>query len=176
MTDDERLRYPIGRFRFEAAAAAAERAGWIDAIAALPARLRAACDALDERAWQTPYRAGGWTPRQVVHHVADSHLNAYVRFKLALTEPNPTIKPYDEAAWAELPDVALAPPEVSLALVEALHRRWAELLGALQPADFARTVYHPERQRTMSLDELLALYAWHGRHHVAHVESVAVHG
>ncbi|OFV90830.1 MAG: metal-dependent hydrolase [Acidobacteria bacterium RIFCSPLOWO2_12_FULL_65_11] len=121
---------------------------------------------------ETPYRPGGWTVRQVVHHVPDSHLHAYARFKLALTEHEPTIKPYDEAKWAELPDTQTVSPEVSLTLLEALHQRWVALLRSLSPADYRRTFRHPDRGRVLTLDEVLGIYAWHGRHHVAHITAL----
>jgi len=116
-----------------------------------------------------PYRPGGWTGQQVIHHVADSHLNSYCRFRLALTEDNPTIRPYDESAWAELPDVAIMPASVSLALLESLHSRWVTLLHHLTEAQWQRTFYHPETKRASTLDQALALYAWHGRHHLGHL-------
>jgi len=168
MTD---LRYPIGTFKYEGELAEEGRRRAIDAIAEAPARLRAAVEGLTPQQLETPYRPGGWTVRQLVHHLPDSHLNAYTRFKLALTEEEPTIKPYDEAQWANLEDGRNAPAVISLALLEALHLRWVLLLKSLQPADFARTLRHPERG-VMTLDELLSLYAWHGRHHVAHVTSL----
>ena len=165
-------RYPVGRFTLpEASSSAAERARWIGEIASTPAEFRAALDGLNDAQLDTPYREGGWTVRQVAHHMPDSHLNAYMRFKLALTEDNPTIKPYDEAAWAQLPDSRM-PPASSLLLLESLHARWTTLLRAMKEADFQRTVVHPEHGRTFTLDGLLAMYAWHGRHHTAHVTSL----
>ena len=162
------LRYPIGRFRNVASLSEVEREAAIDSIAATPIRLRASVLGLTPEQLDTPYRPGGWTVRQLVHHVADSHMSSYVRFRLALTEDNPSIKSYDEARWAELEDARNAPIEVSLALLDALHHRWVRLLRSLAPGDFARTVNHPEHG-TISLDSLLALYDWHGRHHVSHV-------
>lgn len=163
------LRFPIGPFRMEQEAVTdGDRRKWIDQIAEAPVRLRDAVKGLSEEQLETPYRPGGWTVRQVAHHVPDSHLNAYVRFKLALTLDSPTIKPYDEALWASLPDSRDAPVEVSLTLLEALHRRWVVLLRSLAPADFARLYRNPE-SGTMRLDRSLAMYAWHGRHHVAHI-------
>lgn len=162
------LRYPIGKFEPEAVLTESRRRELIDAIEKTPSALRAAAGALSDEQLETPYRPGGWTVRQVVHHVADSHLNAYVRFKLALTEVEPTIKAYEEKNWATLADARSAPIEVSLALLDALHTRWILLLRSLAPADFARTIRHPELG-IMSLDKLLGLYAWHGRHHTAHV-------
>ena len=170
--DMEDPRYPIGPFRFDGKADAGRRSRWIDEIAAAPAQLRSAIEGLTPPQLDTPYRDQGWTVRQVVHHVPDSHLNAYTRIKLALTEDEPTIKPYEEARWAELPDARTGPIEISLALLDALHRRWVLLLRELTPADFGRQFRHPEHGRTMSLDEVLALYAWHGRHHVAHITSL----
>src|SRR5690349_4168525 len=143
------LRYPIGRFDSSRELEAADVAVAIDAIAAAPARLREAVAGLDDAQLDTPYRPGGWTVRQLVHHVADSHLNAYVRFRLALTEDGPTIKPYLEALWAELPDARQAPVEVSLALLDALHARWVMLLRTLSATDLERTFVHPEHGRTM---------------------------
>jgi uncharacterized damage-inducible protein DinB len=162
-------RFPIGKFTWDGDASPAARAARIAEIEALPAALRDAVRGMSDAQLDTPYRDGGWTVRQVVHHVPDSHMNAFIRFKLALTEDTPTIKPYDEARWAELPDVAATPPEVSLALLDALHHRWVALLRAMTPADFARSFVHPESKRTMTLDQTLALYAWHGRHHLGHV-------
>ena len=162
-------RYPIGPFQSRTQLDAGERRDLIDDIAATPARLRAAVADLTDAQLDTPYRDGGWTVRQVVHHLPDSHMNAFVRFKLALTEREPTIKPYDETRWAELADVSGTPVEVSLALLEALHERWVVLLRSLTAADFQRTYFHPEQGRAMSLDYALAMYAWHGRHHTGHV-------
>jgi uncharacterized damage-inducible protein DinB len=169
MTD---LRYPIGKFeRGPEPLTADARRRLIDQIAEAPARLREAVRDLSEEKLDTEYRPGGWTVRQVAHHLPDSHLNAYVRFKLALTESEPTIKPYEEGLWARLADVRETPVEVSVVLLEALHRRWVVLLRALSDGDFARTFRHPEAG-AMSLDRTLALYAWHGRHHVAHITSL----
>ena len=165
-------RYPIGRFAPQTDATPQARALRIAQIGAAPAALRAALAGLPEARLDTPYREGGWTVRQLVHHVADSHLNAYTRFRLALTEDRPTIRPYDEAAWAELADARDAPVELSLALLDALHARWVLLLEAVSPADWDREVVHPEHGRALSLDTLLQLYAWHGRHHVAHVTAL----
>jgi hypothetical protein len=173
VTDSDR-RYPIGRFSFSGSLDEGQRREQIAAVAAAPAALRAAVAGLTEAQLDTPYRPGGWTVRQVVHHVPDSHLNAYIRFKLALTETEPTIKPYDEARWAELADTR-EPPELSLRLLEVLHQRWLVLLRAMGAADFARTFRHPEHERALSLDEVIALYAWHGRHHVAHITALRQH-
>jgi hypothetical protein len=166
------LRYPVGKFDSTAPATPASRAAAIADLAALPARMRAAIAGLGDAQLDTPYRPGGWTVRQVVHHVADSHLNAYTRFRLALTEENPTIKPYAEQQWAELPDAKSLPVEASLAILDGLHERWVALLGTLAAADYARTVVHPEHGRQMSLDFLAGMYAWHSRHHVAHITAL----
>lgn len=167
----EDLRYPIGKFRADPEVTDAKRRRWIEEIAGAPVALRAAVTGLSEAQLDTPYRPGGWTVRQVAHHVPDSHLNAYVRFKLALTETEPTIKTYDEAAWAELADGRTAPVELSLALLDSLHRRWVLVLRSLPPGDFARAFRHPE-WGTVTLDWVLQQYAWHGRHHVAHITSL----
>jgi len=168
MTD---LRFPIGRFNWEGESSPALREQFINDISELPARLRAAVAGLTDEQLDTPYRDGGWTVRQVVHHLADSHLNSYVRTRLALTEATPTITAYDEAQWAELEDARRAPVAVSLALLESLHDRWVRLLRSLQPADFAREFKHPERG-TVSLDNNLALYSWHCKHHAAHINNL----
>lgn len=165
------LRYPIGKFERPETITDSQCRAFIDAIAEAPARLSAAVAGLTPAQLDTPYRPGGWTVRQVVHHVPDSHMNAYVRWKLALTEDVPTIKPYEEARWAELGDVNATPIETSLALLENLHKRWVLLLRSLTPADWSRKFRHPDLG-TMSLDQNLALYAWHGRHHVAHITSL----
>ena len=168
MTD---LRYPIGKFSFEDEVTLEKRRQGIEEIAAAPAQLRAAVAGLSPEQLDTPYRPGGWTVRQVVHHVPDSHLNSYIRSKLALTEEEPTIKPYDEKRWAELEDTRTTPVEVSLMLLESLHRRWVLLLESLTAADFARKFRHPELG-VVTLERNVALYAWHGRHHVAHITSL----
>ena len=167
------LQYPIGKFRFTPFDGARRRQA-IDTIAALPERLRARAASLSDAELATPYRPGGWTARQVVNHLPDSHVNAYVRFRLALTEDSPRIKPYDEAKWADLPDARTGPIEPSLQILDGLHARWAALLRAMREADFARTLDHPERG-LLTLDHMLGLYAWHCDHHLAHVASVARH-
>ena len=169
MTD---LRYPIGKAQMEARLDDAQRRELIDRIEETPVRLRAAVSGLSPEQLDTPYRPDGWTVRQLVHHVPDSHLNAYVRFRLALTEDEPTIRPYEEARWAELPDARGAPVELSLALLDALHARWVLLLETLDAAALARTLRHPEHG-VLTLDRMLQLYAWHGRHHVAHVSALS---
>jgi uncharacterized damage-inducible protein DinB len=168
MTD---LRYPIGKFHFAGPPTEPERKKYIDEISEAPANLRAAVKGLSDQQLDTPYRPEGWTVRQVAHHVPDSHLNAYVRFKLALTEEEPTIKTYAEDRWARLPDTAATPVEVSLTLLDSVHNRWVRLLHSLQPEDWKRTFRHPELG-LVSLEKNLALYAWHGRHHVAHIMSL----
>ncbi len=165
------LQYPIGRFTWSGPNSEEDRKRCLDEIEQAPARMRAAVAELSDAQLDTPYRPGGWTVRQVVHHVPDSHLNSYVRFRLALTEQEPTIKPYDESRWAELTDARTAVIEPSLALLESLHSRWILLLRSLKPADFAREFRHPELGK-VSLDKNLALYAWHGRHHVAHISGL----
>ena len=162
------LSYPIGKFEWPKAVAPEERARLIGEIAAAPARLRDAVEGLDEGQLDTPYREGGWTVRQVVHHVADSHMNSFIRFRLALTEDEPLITAYDQDQWAGLEDSRKAPVETSLRLLESLHSRWVAMLGPLGESDFARTFRHPELG-VLRLDTNLALYAWHGRHHAAHI-------
>ena|SRR5678815_3164143 len=161
-------RFPTGKFQFDPAVSADTRRAAIAAIRDAPAALRAAVRGLDDARLNTPYRDGGWTVRQVVHHVPESHMNAFTRFKLALTENNPTIKTYNENAWANLDDVARAPVEASLTLLEALHARWVTLLEVMTPQDFLRPLVHPDTG-PLTLDFMLQLYAWHGRHHAAHI-------
>jgi uncharacterized damage-inducible protein DinB len=161
-------RFPIGKFARPGNVSDADRARSLAAVAALPGEMAAAVAGLTDAQLDTPYRPGGWTVRQVVHHVADSHLNAYTRFRLALTETNPTIKPYAEAAWAELPDARTQPVDVSLALLASLHQRWSVLLTSLSAEHFSRPLTHPE-SGPQTLDTMLALYDWHGRHHTAHI-------
>jgi hypothetical protein len=165
------LRYPIGKFTFHDPFTDEQREQSLQEIAQAPANLRAAVSGLSEQQLDTPYRPAGWSVRQVVHHVPDSHMNAYVRFKLALTEEEPTIKPYAEDRWAVLADSKSTPIEVSLMLLESLHTRWMKLLGSLATADLKRSFRHPELG-VMNLERLLALYSWHGRHHVAHITSL----
>ena len=165
------LSYPIGKFEMPNSINDDLRKQFIQHLADAPANLREAVRGLSDQQLDTPYRPRGWTVRQVVHHVPDSHLNAYIRFKLALTENEPTIKPYEQQLWAELPDAQRAPVEMSLDLLDSLHKRWVLLLHSLKPSDFNRTFRHPELG-LMTLDRALALYAWHGRHHVAHITSL----
>jgi hypothetical protein len=161
-------RFPIGKFHFDGPPSNTQREELIAAIASAPANLRAAVSGLAPAQLDTPYREGGWTVRQVVHHVPESHMNAYIRYKLALTEDEPTIKPYAEDRWARLGDVTTTPIHVSLDLLENLHIRWVALLRSLSEADWKKNFRHPELG-IVSLEKNLALYAWHGRHHVAHV-------
>jgi hypothetical protein len=161
-------RYPAGKFENPKDVTPALRSEAIEEIAATPAMVRAAVNGLNDGQLDTPYREDGWTVRQVVHHLADSHMNAYIRWRLALTETEPTIKPYEEAAWAKLDDAAHAPVEVSLRLLEPMHERWVRLLRTVQAEEFARTFRHPEHG-VRTLDWMLFLYAWHGRHHTAHI-------
>ena len=166
------LSYPIGKFQWSGSASPEDRRRFIAAIAATPAKFRAAVAGLTPKQLDTPYRPGGWTVRQVIHHLPDSHMNAFVRCKLALTEDQPTIKPYDQELWAKLADAADTPVETSLALLDALHKRWVVLLRSLDPEDFSRLMIHPEHAAPLSLDWILALYAWHGAHHTAHITSL----
>lgn len=165
------LRYPIGKFQWPAGVTAEQRREWIDEIAAAPAALRQAVRGLDEQQLDTPYRPEGWTVRQVIHHIPDSHINSYVRFRLALTEDDPVIEPYAEDRWAQLADARSMPLEASQRLLESLHARWVELLRSMGDAEFARTFRHPEFG-SVRLDSNLALYAWHGRHHTAHITAL----
>lgn len=167
------LRYPIGRLSFVGRPLSTEeRTALIESIEQHPSRMRSAVDGLTDTQLDTPYREGGWTPRQVVHHVVDSHINAYVRFKLALTEDKPTIRPYEEQLWAELPDAKLAPVEGSLAILETLHTRWVSFLRNLGPEDFGRPLHYPGIG-DVTVDLLLEIYGWHGPHHEAHVTSLS---
>ncbi len=162
------LRYPIGQYRPPETIGRAHLNAWIADLEALPANLRRAVDSLSDNQLETRYRPGGWTIRQIVHHIPDGHLNSYTRFRLGLTEHTPTVKPFEEAAWAELSDAKSGPIEPSLALTDGLHQRWTMLLRSLSDDDFKRTVRHPERGE-MALDWILGYFAWHSRHHVAHI-------
>ncbi|MGA2022261.1 MAG: YfiT family bacillithiol transferase [Candidatus Sulfotelmatobacter sp.] len=165
MTD---LRFPIGKFHYEGPLTEDQKQKYLADIEQAPANLRAAVRGLSDQQLDTPYRPEGWTVRQVTHHVPDSHLNAYIRFKLALTEDDPTIKPYAEDRWAQLADTQTTPVEVSLTMLDSLHDRWVRLLRSLKPDEWKRTFRHPDLGE-VSLEKNLALYAWHGRHHVAHI-------
>jgi hypothetical protein len=160
-------RYPVGKFVLPSSSSEPERRQRMADIESLPAKMRAAVRGLSDAQLDTPYREGGWTVRQVVHHVPDSHVNAYCRWKLTLTEDAPTIKPYEEAEWAKLADSAM-PVEVSLNLLEAVHARWVTVLKATRPEEWSREFVHPQMGR-LNLDQLLALYSWHSRHHLAHI-------
>ncbi len=168
MTD---LRFPIGKFHFDGPLNETQKQTALDDIANTPANLRTAVKGLSDAQLDTPYRPEGWTVRQVVHHLPDSHMNSYIRFKLALTEDEPTIKPYAEDRWADLADTKATPVDVSLMLLDSLHDRWIRLLRSLSAEDWKRTFRHPE-MGAMTLEKTLALYAWHGRHHVAHITSL----
>jgi hypothetical protein len=165
-------RYPIGKFAPVKAMTAELRQQMIETVAATPSHVGDAVRGLTEEQLATPYRTGGWTVRQVVHHLPDSHVNAYVRFKLALTEDNPLVKPYDEAAWASLADSVTTPVETSLCFLDCLHERWVHLLHSMSESDFQRTYRHPDFEGVRTLDQLLAIYAWHGPHHVAHITAL----
>jgi hypothetical protein len=165
----EQLQYPVGRYQKPEINTPALREEWMAVLAALPSWLDACIENLDEAQLHVPYREGGWNIQQVVHHLADSHMNAFVRLKLALTEENPTVKPYSEQAWADLPDTQGVPVNISVTLLHALHRRMVYLLRFMQPSDWERTYYHPEHQRNFPVWEMVAMYAWHSRHHTAHI-------
>ena len=167
----ETLKYPIGKY-IEQPFSDKQLQEWLLDIQALPQQIEHAITNLDEAQLETPYREGGWTLKQVVHHVADSHMNAYIRFKLGLTEDNPTIKPYEEKLWAEMIDTKNIPINVSITLLFALHKRWYEILKNISGGEWDRTVVHPEHGRQMTLWYLLGMYAWHSRHHVAHITSL----
>ena len=161
-------RYPVGKFELPKEVTPALRQAAIEELAATPTKVRAAVAGLSEAQLDTPYREGGWTVRQVVHHLVDSHMNAYIRLRFALTENQPTIKPYDESIWANLEDARSAPVEVSLKLLEPLHERWVRLLRSVKTEQYARTLVHPD-YGVKNVDWLLFLYSWHGRHHTAHI-------
>jgi uncharacterized damage-inducible protein DinB len=168
---NDNLRYPIGKFRYDCPSNEDEKRAFLDDIAQTPENLRTAVKGLSDSRLDTSYRPGGWTVRQVVHHLPDSHLNSYVRFKLALTEDDPTIKPYAEDRWAELADTKTTPVAVSLTLLDSLHDRWVRLLRSLTSDDWKRTFRHPELG-SMTLEKTLALYAWHGKHHVTQITNL----
>jgi hypothetical protein len=170
--DFEQLKYPIGKYKSPDVVTESQIRTWISEIEAAPAMLRKTVERLSEAQLSTPYRDGGWTVRQTVHHIPDSHLNAYCRFKLTLTEERPTIKPYFEDRWAELEDGRNAPIEASLRLLESVHIRWLILMRAMKPADFKRTYFHPEYKKEFSLEYVLGLYAWHGKHHAAQIQKL----
>lgn len=163
------LRYPIGKFTPPATISAADRNKYIAEIAKLPLAMKTVVEPLSEEQLDTPYREGGWTVRQLVHHMPDSHLNSYIRFKWALTENQPVIKAYHEDRWAELPDTQHTPVAISLQLLEALHQRWVILLKNLKEEDWEKFFVHPETRKNIRLDTAVAMYAWHGNHHLAHI-------
>lgn len=165
----EEFKYPIGKFTRVASISAQDLSKWISDIEALPSQLHDAVKNLNDAQLDTPYRPGGWTIRQVVHHLPDSHMNSYIRFKLALTEDNPTIKPYMEERWAELPEAKTADAQLSLDLLAALHKRWAQMLRNMTAEQWKRTFFHPESNKEFPLEIILSLYAWHGKHHLAHI-------
>jgi len=167
--DLEKLRYPIGRFQMAEQPTAQQIQTWIDEIEKFPSDFRQIAESLTEEQLNTPYRADGWTIRQVIHHVADSHINSYIRFRWALTENAPTIKAYDETLWAELLDAKTAPIALSLNLLESLHQRWVILLRSFSEADLQKAFVHPESGKTIPLYKNIALYAWHGKHHLGHL-------
>ncbi|MEM1319549.1 MAG: YfiT family bacillithiol transferase [Bacteroidota bacterium] len=170
MLDLEQLRYPVGEYIIPDLISPTLRDQWIAVIADLPGQLKQRIEGLSPEQLDTPYRPGGWTLRQLIHHLADSHMNSYIRFKLGLTEDRAAIRPYDESRWAELPDTPNTPVQVSLNLLDNLHQRWVVLLQQMKDSDWERTVYHPENKQTYRLDELLGMYDWHSRHHLAHIE------
>ena len=167
----EDLRYPTGKYQPQPFSEK-QKEDWLNDLKFLPQELELAIQNLDEARLQTPYREGGWTVQQLVHHIADSHINAYMRFKLGLTENNPFIKPYEEKEWANLDDVNTVPINVSITMLHALHRRWVATLKALSDEQWQRTVFHPEQKKEMTLWFLLGMYAWHGKHHVKHITAL----
>ena len=171
MSELDSLRFPLGRFKPQSDVASTDRMVWINRIASCPEHLSNALDGLGDHQIDTPYRERGWSVRQVVHHLFDSHVNAFIRFRLALTEDNPRVTAYDEHAWSQLPDSLEVDPNVSLKLLHGLHLRWVVMLRAMTEADFGRTLNHPENG-PMSLDRMLQLYAWHGGHHVRHITAL----
>ncbi|HEY8388828.1 MAG TPA: bacillithiol transferase BstA [Parasegetibacter sp.] len=170
-TPEYQLRYPIGKYEPQPFSTE-QKERWLKDLKLLPELLEYAIINLDEAHLDTPYREGGWTVKQVVHHVADSHMNAYIRFKLALTEDNPVIKPYDENRWAQLPDMAEVPVNISTTLIHALHTRWYATIKDLTDQEWQTTIFHPDHKREMTLWFLLGMYAHHGKHHVAHITSL----
>ncbi len=165
----EELKYPIGKYQRPETHTPELRKDWIAVLQVLPSWMDACIENLDEAQLHTPYRDGGWTIQQVIHHVADSHMNAYVRLKLALTEDNPTVKPYDEAAWAEMIDTQVVPVNISVTMLHAMHRRMVALLQRLEPEQWERTYFHPEHNRNVPIWDMVAMYAWHSKHHTAHI-------
>lgn len=171
--DIEFLKYPIGKFKLPESITSESLQDAIASIKSFPSNIFSAVSPLSVEQLDTPYRLGGWTVRQLVHHCADSHMNAFIRYKLALTEENPTVKPYDEAVWANLPDAAL-PIESSLAIIKAIHLKWGVLLNSMKAEDFKKTYFHPEKKRSQDLGEVTFLYAWHSQHHLAHIQHLVL--
>jgi hypothetical protein len=171
--DIEFLKYPIGKFHLPPNIDSVSIDEAIDTLKQFPGLIFTAVSPLSPEQLDTPYRPGGWTVRQLIHHCADSHMNAFIRFKLALTEENPTIKPYEEAEWAKLPDSQL-PIEPSLAVIKAIHLKWVTLLESMNPSDFKKTFIHPEKQKSQALDGVTLMYAWHSMHHLAHVQQLVL--
>lgn len=167
----EELRYPIGRYEKKTSVSPRDVAKWIDEIEALPTDLRAAVSGLTDDQLDTPYRDGGWTVRQLIHHIADSHLNAYIRFKLGLTEDTPSIKPYQQDDWAKLPDSEM-PIAVSLDMLESIHKRWVKVLKSMDGEQLNREIYQPEYDKIIVLKSFIGNYAWHGKHHLAHITNL----
>lgn len=171
----QNLQYPIGPFIAPNTASQEDRNNWIESIETLPDRIEHAINNWSDEQLDTPYRPGGWTVKKLIHHIADSHMNSLIRFKLGLTETNPTIKPYLQDKWSELSDSTHLSPDVSLALLKSLHQRLTTLLKHMDDNDFEKTIYHPEMQKTMTLEKLLAMYAWHSNHHLAHITNLKAH-
>ena len=168
----ESLKYPIGRFKTPESMNRLQFQEWLDVLKSAPGKLENCVATMNDQQLDTPYRDGGWTVRQLVHHIADSHLNAYIRLKLALTEDNPTIKPYDEKKWAELPDTFSVPISVSLSLLTNAHIRMTALLDVMDENGWQRTYFHPEHQKSITLYAMVGMYAWHLNHHIAHIENL----
>ncbi|AWM16188.1 bacillithiol transferase BstA [Bacillus inaquosorum] len=167
------LSYPIGEYQPRESVSKEQKDEWIQALEKVPAKLKKAVEGMTESQLDTPYRDGGWTVRQVIHHLADSHMNSYIRFKLSLTEETPAIRPYDEKAWSELKDSKTADPSGSLALLQELHGRWTALLRTLTDQQFQRGFYHPDTKEIMTLENALGLYVWHSHHHIAHITELS---
>lgn len=165
----DQLRYPIGKYTAPENITKDQISAWIDEINAFPAKLRATVSGLNDIQLDTPYRDGGWTLRQVVHHIADSHMNAYIRFKLAMTEQAPVIRPYNEKEWAECEEAKTADPDISLDIIDTVHRRWVLFLRSLKYEDFERTYIHPEHNKISPLKNVTGMYVWHGEHHLHHI-------
>jgi len=168
----EKLKYPVGKFKTPAEFSESNRHEAIEALRMLPLNLKAEIEELSEEQLDTPYRAGGWSVRQLMHHIADSHMNSFMRFKLALTEDNPTIKPYDQDGWVQMEESKILNPMISIKILEGIHERLVYILKRMSEEEFGRTLYHPEMKKNLSLDAMLALYGWHSRHHLAHITAL----